>query len=127
MVRLIMLEVLAGFFFSSTFILNELMANQGGHWFWSASLCYLFIFGIISLIILIKNGQQTLWTLGKLLYQNWRFWCLAGGIGFGGFYALLCFGASYASGWVVAATFQFTSVASLLILWFLGKKIFGKS
>lgn len=122
MFRLIMLGAIAGFFFSSTFILNELMASQGGHWFWSASLRYIFIFFIISLMILIKSGHQTLLALTKLLGQYWRFWCLAGGIGFGGFYALLCFGADYAPGWVVAATFQFTSVASLIILWILGEK-----
>ena len=38
MIRLILLGVLSGAFFSSTFILNEVMSVSGGHWLWSASL-----------------------------------------------------------------------------------------
>ena len=40
MIRLILLGVLSGAFFSSTFILNEVMSVSGGHWLWSASLRY---------------------------------------------------------------------------------------
>ena len=43
MVRLILLGLLSGAFFSSTFVLNELMSAAGGHWFWSASLRYVFM------------------------------------------------------------------------------------
>ena len=52
MVKLILLGLLAGAFFSSTFILNELMSNAGGHWFWSASLRYIFMWLIITAIII---------------------------------------------------------------------------
>ncbi|OOR85530.1 multidrug resistance efflux transporter family protein [Moraxella canis] len=123
MLKLIILGVIAGGFFSSTFVLNELMASQGGHWFWSASLRYVFMSLIISLMVVIKSGMGTLMDLCRLFWANWRFYCAAGSVGFGGFYALLCFGADYAPGWVIAATFQFTAVASLIILGLLGERL----
>lgn len=123
MFKLMMIGVLAGAFFSSTFILNELMASQGGHWFWSASLRYVFMLLILSILIVIKNGFHTLIELSQLFAQHWRFWCIAGGIGFGLFYAPLCFGADYAPAWVIAATFQFTTVASLIVLRIFGEQL----
>ncbi len=127
MLKLILIGVLAGAFFSSTFILNEVMASQGGHWFWSASLRYLFMWVLLSIIITAKNGLTTLFDLTKLFITHWRFWCIAGGIGFGLFYAPLCFGANHAPAWVIAATFQFTTVASLLVLRFFGEKLTTKT
>ncbi len=124
MVKLIVLGLLAGGFFSTTFVLNELMSVSGGHWFWSASLRYLFMWLLLSLMIVLQSrGKFTnLIGLCQLFLQHWRFWCVAGGVGFGGFYAFLCFGADYASGWVIAATFQFTVVASLFVLAFFGQR-----
>jgi hypothetical protein len=43
MIKLILLGILAGAFFSTTFILNEVMNLEGGHWVWSASLRYVFM------------------------------------------------------------------------------------
>lgn len=123
MLRLVLLGLLAGFFFSSTFVLNELMASQGGHWYWSASGRYIFMWLILSVLIALKDGFTTLISLYRLFLQHAIFWCLAGGIGFGGFYAFLCFGANHAPGWVIAATFQFTSVASLIILTLFGERL----
>ena len=53
MIRLILLGVLSGAFFSSTFILNEVMSVSGGHWLWSASLRYFFMILFLALILLI--------------------------------------------------------------------------
>lgn len=123
MARLVLFGLLAGFFFSSTFVLNELMASQGGHWFWSASGRYIFMWLILSLIISLKHGLSTLHKLCQLFLNHVGFWCVAGGVGFGGFYAFLCFGADHAPGWVIAATFQFTSVASLIVLAMFGENL----
>lgn len=123
MARLILFGLLAGLFFSSTFVLNELMASQGGHWFWSASGRYIFMWLILSLIISLKHGLSTLHKLCQLFLNHVGFWCIAGGVGFGGFYAFLCFGADHAPGWVIAATFQFTSVASLIVLALFGENL----
>ena len=40
MVSLILIGLLSGLFFSSTFILNRVMSLEGGHWLWSAFLQY---------------------------------------------------------------------------------------
>lgn len=127
MFKLIFIGVLSGAFFSATFILNELMASQGGHWFWSASLRYVFMWLMLSVIIVAKSGIRTLAALFQLFFEHYKFWCVAGGIGFGLFYAPLCFAADHAPGWVIAATFQFTTVASLLVLWVFGETLKNKS
>ena len=59
--------MVAGAFFSSTFVLNELMASQGGHWFWSASLRYVFMWLLLSAMIGIKSGVGTLVGLCRLV------------------------------------------------------------
>lgn len=56
MVKLILFGLLAGALFSSTFILNEFMSSAGGHWFWSASLRYLFMWLLLTVIITMQHG-----------------------------------------------------------------------
>ncbi len=122
MIKLILIGVLSGAFFSSTFVLNEFMSIRGGHWVWSASLRYLFMIVLLSFIIVITQGFKSFLGLFRLYLYYIKFWTLAGGIGFGAFYALCCFAADYSPGWVIAATWQFTIVASLFVL-----LIFGRS
>ncbi len=121
MFKLILIGVLSGAFFSSTFVLNEFMSISGGHWVWSASLRYLFMIILLSCIIIISQGIKSFLGLFKLYIDYLKFWTLAGGIGFGLFYALCCFAADYSPGWVIAATWQFTIVASLFILLLFGR------
>ncbi|WP_261664647.1 multidrug resistance efflux transporter family protein [Deinococcus sp. Marseille-Q6407] len=116
MLRLLGLGLLASAFFSSTYVLNEQMSAQGGHWFWSASLRYLFVLLLLSVMLLVQGGPALLRGLWQEFRRHAPFWVLAGSLGFGAFYALLCFSSAYASAWVVAATFQFTVVASLIVL-----------
>lgn len=122
MVKLILLGLLAGAFFSSTFILNELMSNAGGHWFWSASLRYVFMWLIISAVIILQHGFGRIRALASIFLQHWRFWCLTGSIGFGVFYTGICYAGDHVAGWVVAATFMFTVVTSLLVLLAFGQR-----
>lgn len=122
MVKLILLGLLAGAFFSSTFILNELMSNAGGHWFWSASLRYVFMWLIISAVIILQHGFGRIQALASIFLQHWRFWCLTGSIGFGVFYTGICYAGDHVAGWVVAATFMFTVVTSLLVLLAFGQR-----
>ena len=122
MVKLILLGLLAGAFFSSTFILNELMSNAGGHWFWSASLRYVFMWLIITAIIILQHGFGRIQALALIFRQHWRFWCLTGSIGFGVFYTGICYAGDHVAGWVVAATFMFTVVTSLLVLLAFGQR-----
>ncbi|GAA0311214.1 multidrug resistance efflux transporter family protein [Psychrobacter aestuarii] len=122
MVRLILLGLLAGAFFSSTFVLNELMSSAGGHWFWSASLRYVFMLLLLTFMIGIRSGAARIGALFTIFCQHWRFWCLTGSIGFGVFYTGICYAADHVSGWVVAATFMFTVVSSLLVLLAFGQR-----
>ena len=98
---------------------------------WSASLRYVFMIFFLTLIILLSGGVKELQSVLKLFCCYWRFWVLAGSIGFGGFYALICFSADFSPGWVVAATWQFTVVASLFVFMLFGrsfpKRIWGFS
>jgi len=121
MLKLILLGVLSGGFFSSTFIINELMRVQGGHWLWSATLRYMFMIFFLVITILVSGGIRQLAGVVRLFFANWLFWIGAGGIGFGAFYGLVCFAADYSPGWVIAATWQFTIVASLFVLLLFGR------
>ena len=122
MIRLILLGLLAGAFFSTTFILNELMSTAGGHWFWSASLRYVFMWLILTAIIVMQHGFGRIRELATIFRQHWGFWCVTGSLGFGLFYTGICYAADHVSGWVVAATFMFTVVASLLVLLAFGQR-----
>ena len=121
MIKLISLGILSGAFFSTTFVLNEVMSLEGGHWVWSASLRYIFMLLFLTIIILFSGGVKQLQSVIKLFYSHWQFWIIAGSIGFGGFYALICFSADFSPGWVVAATWQFTVVASLFVFMLFGR------
>ena len=122
MIKLILLGLLAGALFSSTFVLNELMSHAGGHWFWSASLRYAFMWLLLSVIIIMQHGFGRLKELATLFRQHWQFWCVTGSIGFGIFYTGICYAADHVAGWVVAATFMFTVVTSLLVLLAFGQR-----
>lgn len=122
MIKLILLGLLAGALFSSTFVLNELMSHAGGHWFWSASLRYAFMWLLLSVIITMQHGFGRLKELATLFRQHWQFWCVTGSIGFGIFYTGICYAADHVAGWVVAATFMFTVVTSLLVLLAFGQR-----
>lgn len=110
-------------FFSTSFILYELMSVQGGHWFWSASLRCVFMFLLLTVCIFIyhKANITKLVQLFRLFFQYWQFWCITGSIGFGT-YGLLAFSADYAVGWVIASTYLFTVIASLFVL-----RLFGQT
>lgn len=129
MVRLVALGLLSGLFFSATFILNRAMSLAGGHWVWSASLRYADMILILMAALPVFQGTAALRGVLRLFFRHWRFWVVSGSIGFGGFYALLCFSADHAPGWVVATTWQLTIMASLVVLRAFGhplpKRIWG--
>ncbi|MEN5232264.1 multidrug resistance efflux transporter family protein [Sphingobacterium faecium] len=106
------LGILASLFFASTFVLNRIMAVSGGGWQWSAALRFVWMLPLLLLIVMIRgNLKQLLVEMKKKLGQ----WVLWSTIGFGLFYALLTFGASYGPSWLVAGTFEFTIIAGMCI------------
>lgn len=120
---LICLGVLSALFFSSTFVINHWLNINGGHWYWTASLRYYYTLAILSILILLTQGTKKYVECFRCFLKYWRFWLIAGGIGYATFYLLLCFSASYAPGWVIATTWQFTILASPVVLLMFGEKV----
>ncbi|MCP4720198.1 MAG: multidrug resistance efflux transporter family protein [Desulfobacteraceae bacterium] len=122
MIRLMTIGLISGFFFSTTFVLNHMMSLGGGHWFWSGALRYGYMLFLLGGWITVTRGFSFLQVTLKELRQNLFFWIISGSIGFGAFYALICFSADHSPGWVVATTWQLTIIASLFILLGFGRR-----
>jgi len=122
MPRLMILGLTAGMFFSATFILNRAMSLEGGHWFWSAALRYLYMVAVLGTGIIVLKGRTYFGRVCREFRRNWIFWIVSGSVGFGGFYALICFAADHSPGWVVATTWQMTVIASLFVLMLFGRR-----
>jgi len=120
---LLFIGLASALFFSSTFLLNRYIALDGGHWFWSASLRYIYMLIFLLFGFIIFKGYDYLKDLLAEFFTNYIFWSVTGSIGFGIFYALISYVASESPAWVVATTWQFTIIASLIILTFFNKKI----
>ncbi len=116
----ILLGILASFFFAATFVLNRMMSNAGGSWIWSASLRYLFMIPLLWLLVLARRGLGQLFHEMRQHVGKWLWWSF---VGFGLFYAPLCFSASYSPAWLVAGTWQITIIAGSLIVPFFYTKV----
>jgi drug/metabolite transporter (DMT)-like permease len=116
MIQLILLGLLSSAFFSATFILNRAMSLSGGHWVWTSSLRFVHMFFLLIILIAITKGVNYLSDVTKIFIKNFKFWLLAGSIGFGIFYSMLCYAADHAPGWVVAGTWQITVIATPIVL-----------
>lgn len=123
MPRLLAIGIVSALFFSSTFILNRSMSLAGGHWVWTSSLRFGYMLVFLVLLLRITQGKQALTQVREVFIKHWKFWILAGSIGFGVFYSLITFSATYATGWVVATTWQTTILATPIILALFGRKV----
>ncbi|WP_067620980.1 DMT family transporter [Alicyclobacillus acidiphilus] len=110
--KAIVYGLLASFFFAVTFVLNKWMSDAGGNWMWSASLRYIFMLPMLLIIVLLRNNFMHL--IREMRRHPWR-WAWWSFVGFGLFYAPLCFAAKYSPAWLVAGTWQFTIVAGSLL------------
>ncbi|XEC95812.1 multidrug resistance efflux transporter family protein [Paenibacillus tarimensis] len=110
--RPIILGIFAAFFFAFTFVLNRTMELSGGSWIWSASLRYFFM---IPFLLLIVIGRRNLGPLIQEMKRHPAAWLLWSFVGFGLFYAPLCFAAAYGPGWLIAGTWQITIVSGALL------------
>jgi drug/metabolite transporter (DMT)-like permease len=120
---ILFIGLLSALFFSSTFILNRYIAIDGGHWFWSATLRYIYMVLILIVGFIVLKGYDYFRNLMIDFFRNFIFWSITGSIGFGVFYALICYVSDSSPAWVVATTWQFTIIASLIVLSFFGRKI----
>ena len=114
--KAVLLGLLSSFFFASSFVLNQRMSLGGGSWIWSASLRYIFMIPLLLALVVIRRGTGALWIEMRRHPLQWLFWST---IGFGLFYAPLCFAATYSPAWLVASTWQFTIIAGALMSPFL--------
>jgi drug/metabolite transporter (DMT)-like permease len=126
MIRPMLLGLAAGLFFSTTFVLNRAMSLEGGHWYWTAALRYGFMVLLLSIGLAAVKGPSYAWRVVMEWRRHWLFWIMSGSIGFGCFYALLCFAADFAPGWVVATTWQLTIIATLVVLRLFGGRFAGR-
>ena len=101
----ITLGLLGSMFFSATFIINRAIGIAGGHWVWTASLRYGWVL-VFLLPWFLAHG--TLGAVFQEFRQRWRFWVVAGSIGYGVFYSGLAYASTQAPGWIVACTMQST-------------------
>ncbi len=111
--KAVLLGILASFFFAVTFLLNKIMSDAGGSWMWSASLRYLFMLPPLIGIVALRRNFGTLFSEMRKHPWQWAWWSF---IGFGLFYAPLCFAANYSPAWLVAGAWQFTIIAGSLVV-----------
>lgn len=114
---------LAAMFFSTTFVLNRAMSLEGGHWFWTAALRYAWMIGFLCAGYVGFGKSRNLVSIFRLFGRHWGFWCIAGSIGFGVFYAPLSFAAAFAPGWMIATTWQTTILCTPLVLRLFGHRV----
>lgn len=111
--RPIVLGVFAAFFFAFTFVLNRTMELEGGSWIWSASLRYFLMIPLLLLIVQFRGNLRDLFVEMKMRPFQWILWSF---VGFGLFYAPLCFAAGYGPGWLIASTWQITIISGSLLV-----------
>lgn len=107
-------------FFALTFILNRSMNLGGGYWLWSASLRYLFM---LPMLWLLLRRQKAAAAVVKQIRCRPVVWLLWSTVGFGLFYAPLSMASCYGESWFVAATWQITIVAGVLLTPLFGSRI----
>lgn len=108
----IFIGICASFFFAFTFILNTSMQLSGGSWIWSAALRYIFMTPFLLCTVLMRKKLRPL--LYEMRNKPGR-WLLWSSVGFGLFYAPLCFASVYSPGWLIAGTWQITIVSGTLL------------
>ncbi len=123
---LLLIGLISALFFSATFLINRSISLDGGHWYFSASLRFLYTLAFIGLGFITFKGISYFKEVLKEYFENLMFWTITGTIGFGFFYSLICYAADFSPGWVVATTWQLTILASLFVLSFFGQKLSKK-
>lgn len=122
MKKAILYGILSSLFFAFTFILNRSMNLSGGYWVWSASLRYIFTLPMMLLILLVTPGHKLHGVLADMKKQPFV-WLLWSTVGFGLFYLPLTLASVFGESWLVAASWQITIVAGVLLTPLFGKRI----
>ena len=115
--------ILGALFFAFTFIFNRSMNLSGGSWMWSASLRYLFSLPMLAVLVWRKGELTGVLSAIKKAPWTWLIWST---VGFGLFYGPLSLASIYGESWFVAATWQITILAGLLLTPLFGQRVPGK-
>ena len=121
--RAIWYGILGALFFAFTFIFNRSMNLSGGSWMWSASLRYLFSLPMLAVLAWRKGELAGVLSAIKKAPLTWLVWST---VGFGLFYGPLSLASIYGESWFVAATWQITILAGLLLTPLFGQRVPGK-
>lgn len=124
---LLIVGLLAAMFFTATFLINRAISLDGGHWYFSATLRFIYIILFVSFGFVLFKGYDYFKSVIKEYITNIKFWTISGTIGFGIFYSLICYAADYSPAWVISTTWQVTIIASLVVLSIFGKKLSKKT
>lgn len=114
------LGVASSVFFAVTFVVNRSMDLSGGSPLWSAALRYLFLAPMLFILLLPENKwKPVLKEIGRQPV-NWIIWST---VGFGLFYLPLTLASSYGESWFVAACWELTIPAGILLTPLFGRKV----
>jgi drug/metabolite transporter (DMT)-like permease len=112
MIRAFLLGLLASLFFAVTFVLNRQMGVVGGHWIWTASMRFFYMLPMLFLLLL--PGRRYLRVMAEIR-KNTVGWLLWSTVGFGVFYLFICLASTYGPSWLIAAAWQMTIIAGVLL------------
>ena len=112
--------ILASFFFAFTFVLNRSMNLDGGYWLWSACLRYLFMLPMLAVLVWREHSWSQ---IQREILRRPKRWVLWRTVGFGFFYLPLTMASIYGQSWFVAATWQLTIVAGVLLTPLFGRAV----
>jgi drug/metabolite transporter (DMT)-like permease len=107
-----LLGLVASFFFSLTFILNRSMDLGGGFWVWSGVLRFAFMVPLLAVLVPFWGGWKPIAAVVRKAPLRWWLWST---VGFGLFYAPMCWAASFGEAWLVAGLWQVTIVCGVLL------------
>jgi len=71
---------------------------------------------MIPFLLVIVIHRKNLQPLLKEMKSDWKQWLLWSSIGFGLFYAPICFASAYGPGWLIAGTWQITIISGSLLV-----------
>lgn len=120
MSKALLLGIVSSFFFAFTFIFNRSMNLSDGYWLFSACLRYIFMLPMMAVIVWKTKGMKNIMNEIRLNLKSWILWST---VGFGLFYMPLSMASLYGTSWFIAASWQLTIVAGILLTPFFGKKL----
>lgn len=106
------IALLSALFFTSTYVLNRAIANDGGHWAWSAALRYLCT---LPLLLPLMPWQGGVAPVHRAIRAHPGAWLCWSAVGFGLFCITLTYAADAAPAWLIAGSFQLTVIAGMLL------------